>query len=232
MTDEQTPAAGPLTAESVALLKKGDWLRAIDTTCNFCAGEVLTFEGLGPLNECMVNGMSWMASRFTFLGRPDQDGWIAHDGEVKGPVDGSGILCDFIMSDGREYLAQKHPRFWHLVSKWRPHLPSPASSSSVVQGDAGGVEREPITHEVKCWSKPFAAVKSGAKPWELRINDRDYRTGDTLIQREWSPDAKGYTGEQTAHRIGWMLHGPAFGLPDGYVIMTLEAALQEAGEVG
>lgn len=119
------------------------------------------------------------------------------------------------------------------LAQWnrRPHVASPASSSSVVQGDASGVEREPITHDVKCWPEPFAAVKSGAKPWELRINDRDYSTGDTLIQREWSPDAKGYTGEQTAHRIGWMLHGPAFGLPDGYVIMTLEALRpQPSGE--
>lgn len=91
------------------------------------------------------------------------------------------------------------------------------------EGAAG--ERGMVTHVVKCWPEPFAAVKSGAKPWELRVNDRDYRTGDMLIQREWSPAADAYTGEQTEHRIGWLLRGPAFGLPEGYVIMTLAAPL-------
>lgn len=89
--------------------------------------------------------------------------------------------------------------------------------------------RPPIGHDVKCWPAPFAAVRSGAKPWELRLNDRDYRTGDTLRQHEWSPDTENFTGEIEAHRIGWMLVGPAFGLPADHVIMTLEP-LPSAGQ--
>lgn len=83
------------------------------------------------------------------------------------------------------------------------------------------IDREAVTHEVKCWPEPFAAVRSGAKPWELRLNDRDYRVGDTLRQFEWCPDKAAHTGEVEEHRIGWALYGPAFGLPEGYVIMTL-----------
>jgi hypothetical protein len=86
-----------------------------------------------------------------------------------------------------------------------------------------GVVRGPITHEVKCWTVPFAAVKSGAKPWELRKNDRDYRVGDTLIQHEWEPDECRFTGDSVEHVIGWALYGPAFGLPEGYVVMSLAA---------
>lgn len=84
-----------------------------------------------------------------------------------------------------------------------------------------GGERMPMTHEVKCWKEVFPAVKSGAKPWELRLNDRGYRVGDTLRQFEWDNEACQYTGDQVEHRIGFALYGPAFGLPDGYVIMTL-----------
>lgn len=83
-------------------------------------------------------------------------------------------------------------------------------------------DRDPIEHEVKCWPGPFAEVRARRKPWELRKNDRDYRTDDYLTQREWSPDAEDYTGEVERHRIGWMLEGPAFGLPAGYVIFTLD----------
>lgn len=97
--------------------------------------------------------------------------------------------------------------------------------------EASGSEREPVTHEVKCWREPFAALKSGAKPWELRLNDRDYRTGDTLRQFEWNEAENCYTGDEVSHRIGWLLKGPSFGLPDGYVVMTLEALRpQPSGE--
>lgn len=90
------------------------------------------------------------------------------------------------------------------------------------------VERGPITHEVKCWPEPFAAVRSRLKPWELRKNDRDYRVGDTLRQFEWSPDDCAYTGETDEQEIIWALYGPAFGLPEGYVIMTLSPPVSPA----
>lgn len=83
----QAPTPGPLSAEGVKLLRKGDLLLALETTCNFFAGEVLTFEGPGPLSECMVNGMSWMASRFAFIGRPGADGWMPWSGG-ENPVPG------------------------------------------------------------------------------------------------------------------------------------------------
>ncbi len=122
MQNEQTPAAGPLTAESVKLLQPGDWLFSpvigAQRFVQIDADDDTVIETDGDPGD-----RYHFARDFTFLGRPDQDGWIAHDGSVKGPVDGTGMLCDGIMSDDREYLGQKHPRFWHLVSKWRPHAP-------------------------------------------------------------------------------------------------------------
>lgn len=82
-------------------------------------------------------------------------------------------------------------------------------------------DREPITHVVKCWPEPFDARQQGLKPWELRLNDRDYRVGDLLCQHRWCPKSNHYTGLMDQHRITWALYGPAFGLPAGYVIMTL-----------
>lgn len=90
------------------------------------------------------------------------------------------------------------------------------------------VVRRPKVHCKKCWPAPFAAVVSGEKPWEFRKNDCDYRVGDLLVLQEWEPDKGQYTGEMRAYRVTYMLDGPAFGIPDGYCIMSLKpAALEE-----
>lgn len=54
---------------------------------------------------------------------------------------GWGVLCRscHTYQDTRTSQQEKAASAWNR----RPHLPSPASSSSVVQGDAGGVERSP-----------------------------------------------------------------------------------------
>lgn len=76
------------------------------------------------------------------------------------------------------------------------------------------------THDLKTWPGPFAAVRSGLKPWELRLNDRDYQVGDRLRLREWCPEASAYSGEIEERTVSWMLDG-GFGLPPGYVVMSL-----------
>ncbi|WP_292224708.1 DUF3850 domain-containing protein [Brevundimonas sp.] len=96
---------------------------------------------------------------------------------------------------------------------------TPARSEALDEGAAG--EREPITHDVKCWPGPFDARAAGLKPWELRANDRDYRVGDILRQRRFDPERQEFTGEVDERPITWALYGPAFGLPAGQVIMTL-----------
>lgn len=55
------------------------------------------------------------------------------------------------------------------------------------------VENVARVHSIKCWPEPFEAMKRGEKTAEFRLNDRDYRVGDTLLIREWCPDAKEYT---------------------------------------
>jgi hypothetical protein len=44
-----------------------------------------------------------------------------------------------------------------------------------------------MKHELKTWTEFFQAVKSGAKTFEIRENDRDYKVGDVLWLREFLP---------------------------------------------
>jgi ASC-1-like (ASCH) protein len=37
-------------------------------------------------------------------------------------------------------------------------------------------------------------IKSGRKTFEHRVNDRNYKPGDTLLLREWDPETETYTG--------------------------------------
>lgn len=87
---------------------------------------------------------------------------------------------------------------------------------------AGEVEEMAGTvHDLKTHPEAFAAVRAGLKPWELRLNDRNFQVGDGLHLAEWSPISRSYTGETEDRVVTWVLHGGQFGLPEGYVIMSM-----------
>ncbi|WP_373232123.1 DUF3850 domain-containing protein [Cohnella sp.] len=69
--------------------------------------------------------------------------------------------------------------------------------------------RHPKTHILKCWTEFFQAVKSGAKTFEIRLNDRDYQTGDTLVLQEFIPMGEQigggqFTGDRLIRSISYM----------------------------
>ena len=84
-----------------------------------------------------------------------------------------------------------------------------------------------MTHELKIWPEPFAAVRDGRKRYEVRRNDRDYRVGDVLVLNEYIPcafcDQEGcskcgnfgghYTRCRTRMRVTYITEGGNFGLP-------------------
>lgn len=69
---------------------------------------------------------------------------------------------------------------------------------------------------------PFCyKVGDCSKPFEIRKNDCDYKTGDLYINRYYDPVKKKYLGEVTFHKIGFLTD---FEQKDGYVVFGLIAA--------
>ncbi len=88
-------------------------------------------------------------------------------------------------------------------------------------------------HDLKCAPGPFDAVWRGAKAFEWRKNDRDYRVGDALALREWDsqlnefqdgrpPDGpRGYSGRWIVAHVTHVSRGPAFEIPEGFCVMSI-----------
>lgn len=76
-------------------------------------------------------------------------------------------------------------------------------------------------HDLKTWPDPFQAVLEGRKRFELRVNDRGFRTGDVLILREWDPACLLYSGRWIRALVTYMAEAPAWGLPAGMCIMSI-----------
>ena len=77
-------------------------------------------------------------------------------------------------------------------------------------------------HFLKCWPSPFQAMRAHVKKLEFRLNDRDFQLGDILRLNEYDPNRNEYTGEADRYRVTHILVGPDFGVPAGYVAMSVE----------
>jgi hypothetical protein len=78
-----------------------------------------------------------------------------------------------------------------------------------------------MIHELKILPEYYDDVISGDKNFELRKNDRDYETGDTLKLMEH--DDGSYTGRECSVEITYTLSGcPEYGLKKGYIILGIK----------
>lgn len=68
-------------------------------------------------------------------------------------------------------------------------------------------------HELKIWPQFFIDAKSGAKPFEVRKDDRDYAVGDRLVLREWSPATQSFTGPWVRVLVTYLMR--SHGSPEG-----------------
>ena len=82
-------------------------------------------------------------------------------------------------------------------------------------------------HELKTWPSYFHAVNYGLKPFEVRLNDRDYQVGDILSLVYFDPTYKEFGFDEKGNklridkRVSYVLSGGQFGIEPGYVVMGL-----------
>lgn len=76
-------------------------------------------------------------------------------------------------------------------------------------------------HELKAWSEPYDAVHRGDKPYEIRINDRDYAVGDLLHLREFNPDERRYLSRSLLASVTYMTKGGDWGLAENLCVLGI-----------
>lgn len=126
--------------------------------------------------------------------------------------------------DGVAMLAALFQRW----SKNQPDIPAHADPEIIAPG-------RPRHHELKTDHDPFDAVLAGYKTFEIRRNDRDYQTNDTLTLRETV-----YTGEQMAAGepllytgravdaiVTHVMKGPIYGIAEGWAVLSIKGRGQE-----
>lgn len=72
-----------------------------------------------------------------------------------------------------------------------------------------------MKHDLKIWPAYFEAVLNDDKNFEYRFNDRNYRTNDTLLLREYDPEKKEYSGREIEVTVTYILY------VDKYAIMAI-----------
>lgn len=63
------------------------------------------------------------------------------------------------------------------------------------------------------------ALIDGTKKFEFRRNDRGFAPGDVLMLNLWN--GKKYLPLGTVKKVGYVVYGPAYGVPEGYCVMSL-----------
>lgn len=76
------------------------------------------------------------------------------------------------------------------------------------------------THALKTLPTFFAAIESGEKTFEVRRNDRSFKSGDKLLLQEYHPE-KGYTGKEWEGTITYLLDHPDY-CKKNYVIFGIK----------
>lgn len=84
-----------------------------------------------------------------------------------------------------------------------------------------------MEHRVKTWPPFFKDVLRGKKSFEMRLNDRDYQVGDVLVQEEFDPELKDYTGRRWRQEITYVMRAEDipqnWGLKEGWCILGVRS---------
>lgn len=77
-----------------------------------------------------------------------------------------------------------------------------------------------VIHELKIHPEYYWEVFLSHKTFEIRKNDRDFKTGDMVILKEWNPITKLYTGNKLARKIIYVLKDVE-GLEKDFILMSI-----------
>jgi len=77
-------------------------------------------------------------------------------------------------------------------------------------------------HTLKIYPSHFRDVRSGRKTGEVRLNDRDYQVGDSLLLIEYDPDGERFTNEFEKRVVSHVLLGGMHGLDPKYCVLSFE----------
>lgn len=72
----------------------------------------------------------------------------------------------------------------------------------------------------------FQDIVDGKKPFEFRLNDRDYTVGDEIQHIEWNSEEGKETGRQCWASITYVIKGGMFSIPENYCLFTQHTTLQ------
>ncbi len=78
-----------------------------------------------------------------------------------------------------------------------------------------------MTHALKIWPEYYKDIVSEKKNFEIRVDDRPFKVGDTLLLQEYDRNTNLYTGRECKRIISYILNGHdiKFGLWEGYCII-------------
>lgn len=76
-----------------------------------------------------------------------------------------------------------------------------------------------MKHDLKCWPIYFQATWAGAKPFEIRNNDREFKVNDEVTLMEYIPEDEDFTGREID---GFIRYVSGEFCKDGYVAFTLD----------
>jgi len=85
-------------------------------------------------------------------------------------------------------------------------------------------------HVIRCWPKYFRLTLEGKKPFEIRVNDRDYKPGDEIQILEYDPWHKVYTGAALAGII-WEVLLDVPGVMKNHAVLFVDWELVAANPI-
>jgi hypothetical protein len=76
-------------------------------------------------------------------------------------------------------------------------------------------------HQLKCIQPHFEEIWLKRKTFEIRLNDRNFKVGDTICLMEYDSQDNFYTGNQVFFLITHILHSYQDIIKEGYVILSI-----------